>query len=74
MNNFLLAYIIVGLFLYLIICTVITYVGIDNIKNLTDDENIKNLDLNSPLTVIYMSIICIFLWPLLIIINYNNNR
>lgn len=74
MNKFLLTYIIVGLFLYLIMCTVITYVGIDNIKNLTDDENIKKIDLNSPLTVIYMSIICLFLWPVLFIINYKNNH
>lgn len=75
MNNFLFTYIIIGFLFYTIILYLIYYIGIDNIKNLTDDEDIKNLDLEAFSTNFILLILCVFLWPitLLYLLLSNNN-
>jgi uncharacterized membrane protein len=75
MNNFFLVYVIIGFLLYTLILFLIYHIGIDNIKNLTDDEDIKNLDLEAFSTNIILLILCVFLWPitLLYLLLSNNN-
>lgn len=75
MNNLLFTYIIIGFLFYTIILFLISYIGIDNIKNVTDDEDIKNLNFDSFLTNIILLILCVFLWPvtLLYVLLSNNN-
>ena len=77
MNNFFLVYVIIGFLLYTLILYLIYYIGIDNIKNLTDDEDIKNLDLEAFSTNIILLIVCVFLWPItlsyLLLSNNKNN-
>lgn len=75
MNNFFFAYVIIGFLFYTIILSMIYHIGIDNIKNLTDDEDIKNLDLEAFSTNIILLILCVFLWPitLLYLLLSNNN-
>lgn len=75
MNNFFFIYIIIGFLLYTLILFLIYHIGIDNIKNLTDDEDIKNLDLEAFSTNIILLILCVFLWPitLLYLLLSNNN-
>lgn len=77
MNNFFLVYVIIGFLLYTLILYLIYYIGIDNIKNLTDDEDIKNLNFESFSTNIILLIVCVFLWPItlsyLLLSNNKNN-
>lgn len=77
MNNFFFVYIIIGFLLYTLILYLIYYIGIDNIKNLTDDEDIKNLNFESFSTNIILLIVCVFLWPItlsyLLLSNNKNN-
>jgi hypothetical protein len=75
MNNFLFTYIIIGFLLYTLILYLIYHIGIDNIKNLTDDQDIKNLDFEAFSTNIILLILCVFLWPvtLLYLLLSNNN-
>lgn len=75
MNNLLFTYILIGFLLYTLILYLIYYIGIDNIKNLTDDEDIKNLDLEAFSTNIILLIVCVFLWPvtILYLLLSNNN-
>jgi hypothetical protein len=42
-------------------------VGIDNIKNLTTEEDIKDLDFNSPITHLIIMFLLIVIWPVTII-------
>ena len=75
MNNLLFTYIIIGFLLYTLILYLIYYIGIDNIKNLTDDEDIKNLDLEAFSTNIILLILCVFLWPItLLYLLLSNNK
>ena len=77
MNNLLFTYIIIGFLLYTLILYLIYHIGIDNIKNLTDDEDIKNLNFDSFLTNIILLILCVFLWPvtiLYVLLSNNNNN
>ena len=76
MNNFFLVYVTIGFLLYTLILFLIYHIGIDNIKNLTDDEDIKNLDLEAFSTNIILLILCVFLWPvtLLYLLLSNNNN
>jgi uncharacterized membrane protein len=75
MNNVLFTYIIIGFLLYTLILFLIYHIGIDNIKNITDDEDIKNLDFEAFSTNIILLIVCVFLWPitLLYLLLSNNN-
>ena len=77
MNNLLFTYIIIGFLLYTLILYLIYYIGIDNIKNITDDEDIKNLNFESFSTNIILLITCVFLWPVtvlyLLLSNNKNN-
>lgn len=75
MNNPLFTYIIIGFLFYTIILYLIYYIGIDKIKNLTDDEDIKNLDLEAFSTNFILLILCVFLWPIIILylLLSNNN-
>lgn len=75
MNNFFLVYVIIGFLLYTLILYLIYYIGIDNIKNLTDDEDIKNLNFEAFSTNISPLIACVFLWPLIILyVLLSNNK
>ena len=75
MNNFFFTYIIIGFLFYTLILYLIYYIGIDNIKNLTDDEDIKNLNFEAFSTNIILLIVCVFLWPITILylLLSNNN-
>jgi hypothetical protein len=76
MNNFLSIYLIIGFIFYTIITFFIYFIGIDNIKNMTDDEALKNLDLNSFSANIILLILTLLLWPITLtytIINNKNN-
>jgi hypothetical protein len=74
MNNFFFVYIIIGFLFYTIILSLIYHIGIDNIKNVTDDEDIKNLNFESFSTNIILLILCVFLWPItLLYVLLNNN-
>ena len=77
MNNFFFVYVIIGFLLYTLILYLIYYIGIDNIKNITDDEDIKNLDLEAFSTNIILLILCVFLWPitlLYLLLSKNKNK
>lgn len=75
MNNFFFAYIIIGFLLYTLILFLIYHIGIDNIKNITDDEDIKNLDFEAFSTNIILLILCVFLWPITILyLLLSNNK
>ena len=74
MNNFFFAYIIIGFLFYTLILSLIYHIGIDNIKNVTDDEDVKNLDFEAFSTNIILLIACVFLWPItLLYVLLNNN-
>lgn len=75
MNNLLFTYILIGFLLYTLILFLIYHIGIDNIKNITDDEDIKNLDLEAFSTNIILLILCVFLWPItLLYLLLSNNK
>ena len=74
MNNFFFIYIIIGFLLYTLIFFLIYHIGIDNIKYLTDDEDIKNLDFESFSTNIILLIVGVFLWPITILYVLLNNN
>ena len=74
MNNFFFVYVIIGFLLYTLILFLIYHIGIDNIKNLTDDEDIKNLDFESFSTNIILLIVGVFLWPITILYVLLNNN
>lgn len=75
MNSLLFTYIIIGLLLYTLILYLIYHIGIDNIKNITDDDDIKNLNFDSFLTNIILLILCVFLWPItLLYLLLSNNK
>ena len=75
MNNLLFTYFIIGFLLYTLILYLIYYIGIDNIKNTTDDEDIKNLDFEAFSTNIILLILCVFLWPVtLLYLLLSNNK
>jgi uncharacterized membrane protein len=58
-----------------LILYLIYYIGIDNIKNTTDDEDIKNLDFEALSTNIILLILCVFLWPVtLLYLLLSNNK
>ena len=76
MNNFFFTYILIGFLLYTLILFLIYHIGIDNIKNVTDDEDIKNLNFEAFSTNIILLILCVFLWPITILyllLSNNNN-
>ena len=74
MNNLLFTYILIGFLLYTLMLFLIYYIGIDNIKNITDDEDIKNINIESFSTNIILLILCVFLWPItLLYVLLNNN-
>ena len=75
MNNFFFAYVIIGFLFYTIILSMIYHIGIDNIKNLTDDEDIKKLDFEALSTNIILLILCVFLWPVILLyLLLSNNK
>ena len=75
MNNFFFVYVIIGFLIYTLILYLIYYIGIDNIKKLTDDEDIKNLDFESFSTNIILLIVGVFLWPItLLYLLLSNNK
>ena len=74
MNNFFFVYIIIGFLFYTIILSLIYHIGIDNIKNVTDDEDIKNLNFESFSTNIILLILCVFLWPIILLYVLLNNN
>ena len=75
MNNFFFVYIIIGFLFYTIILSLIYHIGIDNIKNVTDDEDIKNLNFESFSTNIILLIVCVFLWPIILLyLLLSNNK
>ena len=67
MNNPLFTYIIIGFLFYTLILYLIYHIGIDNIKNLTNDEDIKNINIESFSTNFILLILCVFLWPVIIL-------
>lgn len=74
MNNLLFTYIIIGFLLYTLILYLIYHIGIDNIKNITDDEDIKNLNFEAFSTNIILLILCVFLWPIILLYVLLNNN
>lgn len=64
MNSFLSIYLIIGFIFYTLISFFIYFIGIDNIKNMTDDEDLKKLDVNSFSTNIMLLILTLLLWPI----------
>lgn len=74
MNNLFFTYVIIGFLFYTLILYLIYHIGIDNIKSITDDEDIKNLNFESFSTNIILLILCVFLWPVtLLYVLLNNN-
>ena len=70
-------YFIIGFSLYLLLITIINMVGIDNLKKMTDDKDINELDFNAPMFQLIFALICTITWPLIImylIINYNKQK
>lgn len=74
MNNLLSIYLIIGFIFYTIITFFIYFIGIDNIKNMTDDENLKKLDLNSFSANIILLILTLLLWPITLTYTFINNK
>lgn len=60
-------YFYIGLTLYLFFIMLIYMVGIDNIKNLTNEEDINDLDFNSPIVHLIIMFLLIVIWPVTII-------
>ena len=75
MNNLFFTYVVIGFLFYTLILYIIYNIGIDNIKSITDDENIKNLNFESFSTNLILLIVCVFLWPITILylLLSNNN-
>ena len=75
MNNLFFTYVVIGFLFYTLILYLIYNIGIDNIKSITDDENIKNLNFESFSTNLILLIVCVFLWPITILylLLSNNN-
>ena len=70
-------YFIIGFSLYLLLFTIINMAGIDNLKKMTDDKDIKELNFNDPMVQLIFALICTIAWPLIImhlIINYNKQK
>ena len=75
MNNLFFTYVAIGFLFYTLILYLIYNIGIDNIKSITDDEDIKNLNFESFSTNLILFILCVFLWPITILylLLSNNN-
>lgn len=70
-------YFIIGFSLYLLLITIINIIGIDNLKKMTDDKDINELDFNAPMFQLIFALIWTIAWPLIImylIINYNKQK
>ena len=75
MSNLFFTYVIIGFLFYTLILYLIYNIGIDNIKNITDDEDIKNLNFEAFSTNIILLIVCVALWPVTILyLLLNNNK
>lgn len=59
-------YFFIGLTLYLLFMMLVYMVGIDNIKNLTTEEDINDLDFSSPIVHLIIMFLLIVIWPVTI--------
>ena len=71
--SFIHIYLTIGVLWYLIIVSLMYFVGIDNIKELMDKDGIKNIDLNEPMTHLILMFLCIAIWPFTIMWLINEN-
>ena len=71
--NFVTLYFIIGTFLYLTFVSLMYIVGIDNIKNMINNEDIKDVDVESPKAHIIFMFFLILIWPITIMWLINEN-
>lgn len=67
------AYFTIGVILYLVIVSLMYFVGVDNVKELMRRENIENIDINEPMVHLILMFLFIVIWPLTIMWLINEN-
>lgn len=66
-------YFTIGVILYLVIVSLMYFVGVDNIKELMRRENIENIDINEPMVHLILIFLFIVIWPFTIMWLINEN-
>jgi hypothetical protein len=71
--TFIHAYFTIGVIFYLVIVSLMYFVGVDNIKELMRRENIENIDINEPMAHLILMFLLIVIWPVTIMWLINEN-
>jgi uncharacterized membrane protein len=74
--DFVHVYFTIGIILYLVIVSLMYFIGVDNIKEIMDREDredIKNIDINEPMTHVILMFLLIVIWPFTIMWLINEN-
>jgi hypothetical protein len=66
LSNFVSIYFYIGVFVYLTIFSLMYMAGVDNLKKMMSEEDLKTLDIESTNFHVGLAIICILLWPILV--------
>lgn len=67
------AYFTIGVIFYLVIVSLMYFVGVDNVKELMRRENIENIDINEPMVHLILMFLLIVIWPVTIMWLINEN-
>lgn len=71
--TFLHVYFTIGVIFYLVIVSLMYFVGVDNVKELMRMENIENIDINEPMVHLILMFLLIVIWPFTVMWLINEN-
>lgn len=71
--TFLHVYFTIGVIFYLVIVSLMYFVGVDNVKELMRRENIGNIDINEPMVHLILMFLLIVIWPFTVMWLINEN-
>ena len=71
--SFIHIYFTIGVIFYLVIVSLMYFVGVDNVKELMRRENIENIDINEPMVHLILMFLLIVIWPVTIMWLINEN-
>ena len=66
LSNFVSIYFYIGVVVYFTILSLMYMAGVDNLKKMMSEEDLKTLDIESTKFHVGLAIICILLWPILV--------
>lgn len=71
--TFLHVYFTIGVIFYLVVVSLMYFMGVDNVKELMRRENIENIDINEPIVHLILMFLLIVIWPFTVMWLINEN-